>query len=116
MEYFWAGIVSIVLLLIIYGIVSSKLRQRRVRKATEAMLPKLSQHFEAGRRYNVFLSHGQLFERVQFKGISEPPGQQYSPLPFPLCQWIVLQREDGKQLYIKPESIRYYEDAETNVA
>ena len=116
MEYFWAILASIVVLLIVYGIVSAKLSDRRVRKATEAMLPKLKQHFEAGRRYNVFLSHGHLFQGVRFKGISEPHGQRYSPLPFPLCQWIVLEREDGTHLYVKPESIRYYEDAEPHAA
>jgi hypothetical protein len=113
MEYFWAIIVSIILGLIIWGIASSKIRERRVKKATEKMLPKLKQHFEAGRYYNVFVSHGRLFQRVQFMGISEPFGRKYSALPFPLCQWIVLQQEDGKRLYIKPESIRYYEDADT---
>jgi hypothetical protein len=112
MEYFWSIFVSIVLALIIWGIVSSKLRERRVKKATEAMLPRLKQHFEAGRRYNVFVSHGQLFQRVRFAGISEPYKHKFPGLPFPLCQWIVLEREDGKHLYIKPETIRYYEDAD----
>lgn len=112
MEYFWSIFVSIVLVMIIWGIVSSKLRERRVKKATEAMLPRLKQHFEAGRRYNVFVSHGQLFQRVRFAGISESYKHKYPGLPFPLCQWIVLEREDGQHLYIKPETIRYYEDAD----
>jgi len=112
MEYFWAVIVSVILLMIVWGIVSSKIRDRRVKKATAKLLPKVTQHFEAGRLYNVFISHGQLFKRVRFVGISEALGHKYSPLPFPLTQWVVLQQEDGKQLYIKPESIRYYEDAD----
>ena len=112
MEYFWAIVVSVIILLIIYGMVSSNVRQRRLKRATEAMLPSVKQHFEAGRRYNVFVSHRQLFERVLFVGVSEAFGAKYSPLPFPLTQWIVLERESGQRLYIKPESIRYYEDAQ----
>lgn len=112
MEYFWATLASIVVVLIIYGMVSSSIRKRRLKRATAAMLPTLKQHFQAGRRYNVFVSHGQLFERVLFVGISEPLDAQYSPLPFPLTQWVVVERESGQRLYIKPESIRYYEDAE----
>ena len=113
MEYFWAIVVSIILVMIIWGIASSKLRERRVKKATEKLLPTVKEHFEAGRHYNVFVSHGRLFQRVQFVGISEPVTRKYPSLPFPLTQWIVLQQEDGKRLYIKPESIRYYEDADT---
>lgn len=112
MEYFWEIFASAVFFLIVYSIISSNVRQRRLKRATEAMLPSLKQHFQTGRRYNVFVSHGQLFERVLFVGISEPFGAKYSPLPFPLTQWIILERESGQRLYIKPESIRYYEDVE----
>ena len=53
MEYFWAILVSVIILLIIYGMISSNVRQRRLKRATEVMLPSVKQHFEAGRRYNV---------------------------------------------------------------
>ncbi len=99
------------MLLIVWGVVSAKVRERRLKKATEKMLPTLKQHFEAGRHYNVFVSHGRLFQRVHFVGISEPIRRKYASLPFPLTQWIILLQEDGRRLYIKPESIRYYEDA-----
>jgi hypothetical protein len=111
MEYFWAVFLSIILLLIIWGIVSAKIRERRMRKGTAKMLPTLEQHFEAGRQYNVFLSHGHLLQQVRFVGISQSYRHKRPGLPFPLCQSVVLEREDGKHLYIKPETIRYYEDA-----
>jgi len=110
MDYFWPILVSIILVLIIWGIIASKVRERRMKRAREAMLPALKQHFEAGQRYHVFLSHGQRFDRVRFLGISSAFERQTASLPFPLCQWIVLEKEDGKHLYVKPESIRYYED------
>ena len=116
MDYLWPIFVSFITLLILWGIIASKLKTRRLKRAADAMLPTLKQHFVAGRRYNVYLSHGQLFERVRFLGVSESVGRDYSPLPFPLCQWIVLERESGQHLYVKPESIRYYEDADTNAS
>jgi hypothetical protein len=76
------------------------------------MLPKLVDHIQAGRRYNIFLSHGKTLLGVKFLGISQPYEQNDSRLPFPLCQWLILEKANGKRAYIKPMSVRYYEDAE----
>lgn len=111
MQYFWVIIVSIILLLITWGIVSSSFRYQRLKQTRESLLPIIPQHFQAGHLYTVFLSSGQKFERVRFLGTSPEYDQPYGSLPFPLCQWIVLERENGKLLYVKPESIRYYEDS-----
>jgi hypothetical protein len=110
MEVFWFILASVVVILIIYGIVSSKLKDRKLRKATRAFLPALPDHIKAGKTYNVFMTHGQRFDGVKFLGLSEPydPNNQY--LPFPLAQWLILEKSDGKKIYIKPTAIRFYED------
>ena len=110
MEVFWFILASVVVVLIIYGIVSSKIKDRRLRKATRALMPALRDHIQAGKTYNVFMSHGQRFDGVKFLGLSEPydPNNQY--LPFPLAQWLILEKPDGKKIYIKPTAIRFYED------
>lgn len=107
----WFILISILFILIIYGIISSKLKDRRLRKASRDLLPALRDHFHAGKIYHVFMSHGQRFDGVKFLGLSEPydPNNQY--LPFPLCQWLILEKPDGKRIYVKPTAIRYYEDA-----
>src|ERR1039457_4033056 len=109
----WVIIVSAVIVLIVWGIISSKLDARRLKRATDALLPTLKQQFEPNRRYHVFLSHGKRFERVRFLGISAPSELDSTSYPFPLCQWIVLQKESGERIYVRPDSIRYYEEADT---
>jgi len=112
MQYFWPILSTIVVILICYGIISNKVKDKRLRKATRELLPALRDHIKVGKRYNVFLSHGQRFDGATFMGLSEPYDPQNQYLPFPLAQWLILEKKDGKRVYIKPTSIRYYEDAE----
>jgi hypothetical protein len=110
MEIVWAIIVSLILLLIIYGIVSSKIRDRKNRKLTRALLPEINDHIKCGSNYNIHLSCGKKFEDIKFVGFSGTPENASHLMPFPLQRWVVLSKTDGKRMYIKPESIRYYED------
>ena len=110
--YFWPIVVSVIVLLIIWGIITNKLKQRRIRKATEKIFPKIPEHIRADCRYNIFLSHGKTLCNVRFVGISPAHDQNNPYLPFPLCQWLVVEKENGGWAYLKPESVRYYEDAE----
>jgi hypothetical protein len=110
MDYFWAVLFSIVLILIVWGIIASKIKKRRIRKETEKMLPKVVDHIQADHRYNIFLSHGKTLKNVRFIGISQTYDQRNPYLPFPLCQWLIVEKPNGKRAYLKPDSIRYYED------
>jgi hypothetical protein len=96
----------------LYGIISGKAKEKKLQKATRALLPTLQDHISVGKKYNVFLSHGHRFEGVVFLGLSEPYDPRDSLLPFPLAQWLILQKSDGSRLYIKPSAIRFYEDAQ----
>ncbi len=111
MEYFWAVVVSLILVLIVYGIISSKVRNRRIRKATQEIFPQISDHIQVNKSYNVFLSHGKTLSKVKFVGISPAHDKNNPYLPFPLCQWMIVEKPDGKRAYLKPETIRYYEEA-----
>jgi len=116
MEYFWAILISVIVILVIYGIINSKVKQRRIRRATDRIFPKVEDHIQADRRYNIFLSHGKTLQNVRFVGIS-PAHDQHNPyLPFPLCQWLIVEKSDGKKAYLKPETVRYYEDADDQAA
>ncbi|MGC9942950.1 MAG: hypothetical protein ABSE48_14050 [Verrucomicrobiota bacterium] len=112
----WVIILSAFIVLIFWGIVTSKRDARRLKRASADLLPTLKQQFEPGRRYHVFLSHGQRFERVQILGISAPPDVGNRFLPFPLCELVILQRESGERIYVRPDSIRYYEEADAKAA
>lgn len=111
MSHIWAILIFTIVLLVLGGIVENRLRQRRMKKIMEKMLPTIDDHLQPHRSYNLVLSHGQKLTNVRFIGISPA----YSPvtpyLPFPLCQWLIVEKLDGKRAYVKPHTVRYYEDA-----
>ena len=112
MEYFWAVIVSLIVIMILYGIVSSKINSHRVKKAAEKVFPNVADHLQADRRYNILLSHGKTLKNAKFLGIS-PPSDQHNPyLPFYSSQWLIVEKENGKKAYLKPDTVKYYEDAD----
>ena len=106
----WAVIIGCIILLIIYGIVSSKLKTRRLRRVTKELLPEVIDHIQVGRNYLVVLNSGSRLEGVQFVGLSKTAADPEESLPFPLQRWVILQRPSGKRTFVKPESIRYYEE------
>jgi hypothetical protein len=112
MQYFWAIFCSAVFVLIVWGIITSKIKQKRIRREAEALLPRIKDHISANRYYNVALNDGTLFKNIKFIGISDRHDESGGILPFPISEWLILEKEDGKRVYVKPQSIRYYEDAE----
>ena len=112
MEYFWAVVVSAILLMVVWSTISSKIKRRRIREATEKIFPKVPEHIRADHRYNIFVSNGKMFQDVRFIGISPAHDSSNPYLPFPLCEWLVVEKKNGKRAYLKPESIRYYEDSD----
>ena len=112
MGCFWAIFASVVLILIVWGIVSTRLKNRRIRKATEKIFPKVTDHIQADRRYNIFLSHGKTLQDVKFIGISPAHDQGNPYLPFPLCAWLIVEKANGKKAYLKPDTVKFYEDAD----
>jgi len=106
----WAVIVSFVLLLIAYGIVSSKLSARRTRKRVARYLPEVSDHIQSGKAYRVLLSNGLVLPEVRFQGISSSTDRGADYLPFPLQHWLVLAKPDGKRVFVKPNAVRFYEE------
>ena len=106
----WAVIVSVVVLLIVFGITSSKVKARRTRKQLQRFLPDVPDFIQLDRSYRVVLSSGLAFPSVRFQGLSSPleSGPQYPP--FPLRQWLVLSKPDGKRIFVKPSAVRFYEE------
>src|SRR5262245_44534732 len=112
MDKFWVPLISLIVLLILWGIIYSKIKNRRIRIATEKIFPKLVDHIQTDRRYNIFLSHGKTIQNVRFLGISPAHDQNNLYLPFPLCQWLIVEKSNGKRAYLKPETVKFYEDAD----
>ena len=38
----------------------------------------------------------------------EDGGAQF--LPFPLLQWLILEQPNGKRLFVRPSTVKYYEE------
>jgi hypothetical protein len=109
MSKVWAVIVSVVVVMILYGIVSSKLTAMRQRRAREKLLPYLSETIRTGQRYNVYLSDGRSFPDVELLGTNDPGSGQS-----PLGGWegmLVLSRSTGKRVFVKQASVRCVEEA-----
>lgn len=104
----WAIIVGTVVLLIIYGMVSSKLRQRKLRRLRQEAMPVVPQSVKAGVLYNVFLNNGSIFKSVKVLGLTEAPAGQF--VDFPLESWLVLEQHNAKRVFVKPSAVRYFEE------
>jgi hypothetical protein len=111
MQYFWAVFLSSIFLMVLAGIISSKKEDWKIRKATREIFPEVMDHIQANRRYNIILDHDKSLENVRFIGISSGYDRHNAYLPFPLHQWLIVEMVDGKRAYLKPDTIKYYEDA-----
>ncbi len=105
----WAYIVIAILLMVVYGYVSSKISERRNRKLRESTIPEIENSLKADISYNVHLSDGRKFLDVTLLGAieGEDPG-------FSFAGWdgmLVLMQSSGKQIYLKKTSIRFIEEA-----
>ena len=105
----WAFVVVTVILLVIFGMVSSRLRQRKIRRLRREAMPVVPSSIRPGVVYNVFLNNGTMFKCVRVVGLTDAPLGQY--VDFPLESWLVLEKQDGKVVYVKPTSARYFEEA-----
>ena len=104
----WAVIAVVVILMVIYGYVSSMLRKRKQRKAREKSLPFVEDNVRAGCRYNVCLSDSRKFENVELVGSSTVADGQFS-----FAGWegmLVLKYSNGKRLFLRQSAVRYIEE------
>ena len=109
MPEFWMFIVTAIVLLILYGIISSKLEARRQRKQREKSLPFIDDNIRVGVPYNVILSDGRKFLDVQLLGTSNTSSGQFS-----VGGWegmLILMQPNGKRAFVKQSSVRCIEEA-----
>ncbi len=108
MSEVWAVIVVVIILMVIYGYVSSKLKDRKRKKVREKSLPYVEDNVRAGCRYNVALSDNRRFENVELVGTSTVENGQFS-----FAGWegmLVLKQTNGKRLFLKQSGVRYIEE------
>lgn len=104
----WAVIVGAIVLLIVYGIVSSKLKARKQRAAREKLLPYVAETVRVGQRYSVHLSDGRTYSNVELVGTNDPASGQFA-----LGGWegmLVLKQPSGKHVFVRQGSVRCVEE------
>ena len=106
----WLIIVGFIVLVIVWAYVASEVRAYRQRKAVRALLPEVHEHLTVNKHYRIHLSNGDVLENVRFVGISHPYGKGGEYLPFPLHDWVAVESADGKRSFIKPNTIRMYDE------
>jgi hypothetical protein len=105
----WAAIVGAIVLLIAYGVISSRMRTARLRKAREKTLPFVAEAVRTGQRYNLYLSDGRKFLEAELVGTSDPESGQS---PFGGHEgMLVLKQPSGKKAFVRPSSVRVVEEA-----
>jgi hypothetical protein len=106
----WAIIVVTIAAWIAIATINSKIKARRLRREARALLPEVHDHFKVGSAYRVHIVSGKVLEAVKFVGVSQTREGVPDYLPFPLQNWVILEKPDGKRVFIKSSSIRFYEE------
>ena len=104
----WSIIVIVIILMVIYGYISSKLSDRKKRKIREKSIPLISETLKTGIFYKVFLSDGRSFNNVKILGSVEGDDAEFS-----FANWegvLVLLNENNKKIFIKKSAVRFVEE------
>ena len=109
MPEFWAIIVSIILVLIIYGIVSSRLKDRKRQKLRARTIPMITEYPTADGAYNIHLSDGRKFLDAKLIGTVEGEDASFSFAGYE--GMVVIELSSGKKAFVKKSAIRYLEEA-----
>jgi hypothetical protein len=105
----WAFIAIAIILLICYGIVSSKLKSNRQRKQREKSLPYVEDTVRPSVPYNVYLTDGRKFLGAQLLGTSDSSAGQAV-----IGGWegmLILMQSNGKRVFVRQSSVRCIEEA-----
>ena len=109
MSAVWAVIVGGILLLILYGIVSSKLKARSQRKQREKSLPFVDDNIRPGVAYNIHLNDGKQYLGAQIVGTSDSTSGQFSIGGRE--GMLVLMQSNGKRVFVRQFAVRCVEEA-----
>ena len=105
MSEVWAIIVSVIIAMVIFGYVSSKLSDRKRRIKRESTVPPISDSLKVGVMYDVHLSDGRKFESVEIMGSIENDDDAFSFTGYE--GMLVLKQKNSKKVYLKKPSIRF---------
>jgi hypothetical protein len=106
MSQVWAILVGAIILLIVYGIISSKLSESKRKKEKEKYGQRAEEMIRAGGKYNFLLGNGRMLAGMIFVGPMISAEAQFD------TGWegmIILRNDDGKKFFVKQSTIRLVE-------
>jgi hypothetical protein len=111
MEIFWAVVVSVILILIIYGIVNSRIQRRKPVSIGNIKLKKIDEVFDPARRYHVVINSGTRFENVKISGFAEAVGGPDNEVVWSSRRWLILEGVDGARVFVSPYRVMWMKEA-----
>ena len=105
----WAVIVSSIVLLIIYAMISSGRKERKRMSAREQTVPIVTARLDTMTPYHVVLSDGRMLQAVRLLGTAET-GQGGFSLGGGEGMLILMQ-SSGKRVFIRQAAVRMIEEA-----
>lgn len=103
----WAIVVGAIVLLIIYGLISSSIQQRRLRAERERVIPSMLSSIYIGGRYNVLIKSQKPFVDVVFEGVvhnNKAGNYHFDERSF------VFKRATGELIFFRQSSVRMMEE------
>lgn len=104
----WAVIVGVIVLMVAYGMISSRVSAYRKRRNRESTVPITDQNLRRGSRYNVFLANGASYMDVEIVGTTDAESGQFSLGAYD--GMLVLQRANAKKVFVKQSFVRFIEE------
>lgn len=104
----WAVIVAVILLMVVYAYITSKLDDRKKERIRKETIPLATDTLKTATPYNVHLSDGKVFSNVELLGSVEGNDSEFS-----FSDWqgmLVLKQENQKKVFLKKTSIRFIEE------
>ena len=97
---------------IAYAVVTARLRARRVRRYRAQFLPEVRDFLRAGSTYRVVLSSGTVLDSLRFIGTTQAAVPSGSSLRWLMVDWLAFARPDGRRLFLRPCTMKYYEEGD----
>lgn len=108
MSLIWAVIVSVILMLIVYGIISSKISSAKSKREMDKALQNPDDKILTGAMYDIHLRSGKKMPAMILVGRVTPAETQS-----PYTGWegmIILKKENGRKIFVKQSEIRMVEE------
>ena len=109
MAEIWAVIVSVILILIIFGMIKSSREKSRNKKIAERFIQETDDFVRTGRVYSIILSDGRRLDDVTIIGYSKFNDNVMGYSNYLPGNWMILE-SSTKRIFVRPSAIRYYEE------